>query len=270
MTALLGSERISELKEQITQLREAYAAPEMFFPKEWKFDRSQRRIMSGMCKHQLYTREMYNNDIPSDKDGRDPWKNLQVQICKMRRRLEKCRVDIEIKLEYNVGYYLSTIDKRKVLEIAAQVEEQRKTDRDLLETAIAKGPLFGFSFGAGVRANQSVMPTADQVARIIVAAAREMECDPIVIATLTVPTRRFEHIPTRVHRARIYAAVALDRVFNNDGRYRVARHTLAKLVGVPESRQPYFYTSLYALKKANTWWSEQVAQRIMQAIEPVN
>lgn len=118
---------------------------------------------------------------------------------------------------------------------------------------------------------QAIMPTADQVARAIVAAARETGEDPIACASgKATHTGQGLKVTDRVSRAircRHYAMHALVRAFPG-----LPRETYARLVGCPGKPDKFFDNSkmnvlpMKGSDRAAKWWNEAAYQRVVEAI----
>lgn len=111
-------------------------------------------------------------------------------------------------------------------------------------------------------AGAPAMPTADEVARAIVAAARETGADPIELAS---GARGNRHHPD-ILRARAYAAVALRSQFSD-----VDWKTIARVVGVWTPATAYSYLKTLDEQRERgylDWWSVEAYDRVIQAIRP--
>lgn len=114
-----------------------------------------------------------------------------------------------------------------------------------------------------------MIPTADDVARAIVAASKETGADPIAVAKGENDNLRGRHVdgarPYPISRARAYAAKALAAVFTACWRTRIAG-----MVGTRGlSRQSYFSALDQRIKDpaGPAWWDVAILGRVIEAIE---
>lgn len=106
-------------------------------------------------------------------------------------------------------------------------------------------------------------PTADQVATAIVAACRETGADPITVASGNSDDRRATVAHKyAISRARVYAALAIRAVFEENGPAAIARWVGA---GTPSC---YVTNVDRDLKEARLkWWDEAAFKRVIAATE---
>lgn len=100
-------------------------------------------------------------------------------------------------------------------------------------------------------------PNAHQVAVAIVAASREMKCNPEHVAS-GVTTRGGRFIDHSIPRARAYAAFAIREIFPQNGATAISRWVGAKNVGG--------YMSMLDAQRRNglmKWWDEAGFRRIV-------
>lgn len=106
------------------------------------------------------------------------------------------------------------------------------------------------------------MPTADEVARAIVAAARETGADPVAVAE----GERGNRYHPEVLRCRAYAAIALRSQFED------ARPTsIARMVGIWTPATAYSYLKILDEQRARgflNWWDDAAFIRVVAAIRP--
>lgn len=111
--------------------------------------------------------------------------------------------------------------------------------------------------------NVTTMPTADEVARAIVAAARETGEDPIACASGRVDQR-----------CRHYAMHALAHVFQGIGVESVAR--MVGVTGKPQVYWSRFFNNVVRPPKGQKgghiarWWNDAAYDRVIRAIEDGN
>lgn len=112
---------------------------------------------------------------------------------------------------------------------------------------------------------QAMTITANDVARAIVAGAKETGADPIdaALGNDRAPGCYFLRAQ-KISRARAYAGRALDRFFNHPV-VTVARPLIAKLIGVNKPSYGSFFGSLDA--RPLPWWSPEAYQRVISAVE---
>lgn len=112
-------------------------------------------------------------------------------------------------------------------------------------------------------------PTADVVACVVVAAAEVQRVHP-----LEVLGQRPTKVPVAAARARAYAAMALDEVFNGvapetkHGEHQVPRTAIARMVGVPKASQPTFVQGVERRlreRKDIAWWRPQSFATVVRA-----
>lgn len=93
--------RIEELEEELRQMRESLAPPDVTFPMHWKLTPAQRRLLSAFAKTPFLTHEQCLVAIALnpvvDADGL-----VKVQISKARRKIE--RMGLEIVNRWGEGY----------------------------------------------------------------------------------------------------------------------------------------------------------------------
>lgn len=101
------------------------------------------------------------------------------------------------------------------------------------------------------------MPTADQVAHVIVASVREFGVSPLDVATNAGNMRgRAEHV-TKLTRARYFAARALVEV------YQCGKAAAARMVGVNKHTADVYMPG-YS-KRPMAWWDDAAFNRICAA-----
>lgn len=113
-------------------------------------------------------------------------------------------------------------------------------------------------------------PTADDVARAVVAAAKACRLDPFEVVGA-----RQTNVPVAASRARAYAAMALDRAFNAEkpktprGAYKVSRVAIARMVGAPAASQSGLINGIearLARRQDMAWWLPSVFDSVLRAV----
>jgi hypothetical protein len=107
-------------------------------------------------------------------------------------------------------------------------------------------------------------PTADQIARAIVAASRECGVDPLAVARGDMDRQHGQFVGYMTGRARHYAAEALRRQFKN-----VPMTEIAMWCGVRNRSSIKAYFSAKDQARASgklVWWDEAVVVRVIEAI----
>lgn len=104
------------------------------------------------------------------------------------------------------------------------------------------------------------MPSADQIAVVIAAAAREMGVSPVEVVTVLSPHRIKQTHYQAIARARYYAAHALRRA------YSLKDISAAMMVGIHPHTAPSWFGAVDKYRAG--WWDEALAQRVIDAAPP--
>lgn len=112
-----------------------------------------------------------------------------------------------------------------------------------------------------------MFPTADDVAIAIIAASKEVNADPILVASGA--RRSYGGGFYEITRARYYAAEALVKVFSP----QCSAAAASRMVGVNQrpdgGNAAVFLSNLRQMRKANSikWWNNGVFERVVTALE---
>jgi DNA-binding response OmpR family regulator len=99
-------QRIEELEEEIRQLRELLAPPELEIPPEWRLTPQQQLLMRCLMRSGYATTEQlqYAGVVSHNKDVSITDNHVKVQINKMRHKLAPH--GITIMLMHGIGYQI--------------------------------------------------------------------------------------------------------------------------------------------------------------------
>jgi len=112
----LAMERISELEECIEQLTAHLTGRALVrLPPNFGFTPQQEVILTMLLTRPLVTRDQLMAGVYGfDDDAPDP-KIMDVQICKMRSRLEE--LGAEVQTSWGRGWYFSSDDKARLRDV---------------------------------------------------------------------------------------------------------------------------------------------------------
>ena len=104
------------LREQVAQLRDVLAPPEMIFP-NLSLQPGERDVLALLVERTLVSHDDYQSfRYGAGKDVRDEWRLLTVYISHLRKKLRP--LNIKIHLSRSIGYYVSAADRARLREMA--------------------------------------------------------------------------------------------------------------------------------------------------------
>lgn len=125
---MADEQRIEALEAQIERLEEQVAALEsalgldFLTPIEWRLTAQQTRLFGVLMARELMTPAAAMAALMKDRgaDGGPEPKIIDVQVCKMRKRLGP--IGIQIETRWGQGYFLAPETKQRVRSILGESE----------------------------------------------------------------------------------------------------------------------------------------------------